>query len=284
MFTRHLAGNVQTFDPATSGFYANATDAYDEQQLSGLDIGRFGKTLEDAGLGFDTRFSENVDSFWASAAPLLRENLQTQIRLEAQLRELDLNLDKSNREDLERVLDHPTHEQRLKKFPLGGPVHVYRIALQPQDLILEGCLVITRSPDEDTYKLPALLYQVGRGLEQFASLQALRTNLIRRLDDAVERESLLDLLPQRQRTWSPANAPIAAHPSATGSKKATPSNAWWTDCSPSKKLTSPMPGASPEVLRACTMTSPSSPGNWMGRSVWPGCWISFRFSGGAIAT
>ena len=212
MFTRHLAGNVQTFDPATSGFYANATDAYDEQQLSGLDIGRFGKTLEDAGLGFDTRFSENVDSFWASAASLLRENLQTQIRLEAQLRELDLNLDKSNREDLERVLDHPTHEQRLKKFPLGGPVHVYRIALQPQDLILEGCLVITRSPDEDTYKLPALLYQVGRGLEQFASLQALRTNLIRRLDDAVERESLLDLLPQRQRTWSPANAPDRSAP------------------------------------------------------------------------
>ncbi|WP_338525087.1 membrane-targeted effector domain-containing toxin [Pseudomonas batumici] len=212
VFTQHLAGNVQTFDPATSGFYANPTDAYAEQQLSGLDLGRFGKTLDDAGLGFDTRFSENVDSFWASAAPLLRENLQTQIRLEAQLRELDLNLDKSHREDLERVLDHPTHEQRLKKFPLGGPIHVYRIALQPLNLILEGCLVITRSPDEEAYKLPALLYQIGRGLEQFASLQALRRSLVQRLDDEVERESLLDLLPQRQRSWSPAGAADRAAP------------------------------------------------------------------------
>ncbi|WP_248767434.1 membrane-targeted effector domain-containing toxin [Pseudomonas sp. MWU12-2345] len=206
VFTQYLAGNDQTFDPATSGFYASASAAYDEEQLSGLDLGRLKKTLEDAGLGFDTGFSENVDSFWASAATLLRENLQTQIRLEAQLRELDQNLDKSNRQDLERVLDHPTHKQRLKHFPLGGPVHVYRIALQPQGLILQGCLVITRSPDEDTYKLPALLYQIGRGLEQFASLQALKKNLTQRLDDDIERESLLDLLPQRQRTWRPASA------------------------------------------------------------------------------
>ncbi|NVZ99490.1 membrane-targeted effector domain-containing toxin [Pseudomonas gingeri] len=207
IFTQHLAGNIQAFDPATSGFYASATAAYDEQQLAGLDLARFGKTLENATLGFDTRFSEQVDGFWASAAPLLRENLRTQIRLEAQLRELDLGLDKSLRADLERILEHPTHAQRQKKFPGEGPIHVYRIALQPSELVLEGCLVITRSPDEDTYKLPALLYQIGRGLEPFASLQALKKSLTERLDDAVERESLLDLLPQRLRTWSPESAP-----------------------------------------------------------------------------
>jgi len=212
VFTHHLAGNSQTFNPGSSGLYASATAAYDEQQLTGLDLGRLGKTLDDAGLGFDTRFTEHVDSFWASAAPLLRENLRTQIRLEAQLRELDLSLDKSNREDLERVLEHPTHEQRLKKFPVGGPVHVYRIALKPSELILQGCLIITRSPTEDTYKLPAVLYQIGRGLEQFASLQALKKSLVRRLDDKVERESLLDLLPQRQRTWSPPSASDGSAP------------------------------------------------------------------------
>ncbi|NWB98534.1 type III effector HopAC1 [Pseudomonas gingeri] len=205
IFARHLAGNVQTFDPTTSGFYASATAAYNEQQLAGLDLGRFKKTLDDAGLGFDTRLAEQLDSFWISAAPLLRENLQTQMRLEAQLRELDLSLEKSQREDLERVLDQPTHEQRLKKSPVGGPIHVYRIALQPLNLILQGCLVITRSPDEDSYKLPAVLYQIGRGLEPFVSLQALKKSLVQRLDDEVERESLLDLLPQRQRTWSPAS-------------------------------------------------------------------------------
>ncbi len=210
VFTRHLAGNVQTFNPATSGFYASATATDDEQQLTGLDLRRFGKTLDDAGIGFDTRFTERLDGFWASAAPLLRDNLRMQIRLEAQLRERDLSLDESNRQDLERVLDHPAHDQRLKKVPAGGPIHVYRIALQPLDLILPGCLVITRSPDEDTYKLPALLYQIGRGLEQFASLQALKKNLVQRLDDEVERESLLEMLPQRQRSWRPAAAPERA--------------------------------------------------------------------------
>ncbi|NWC10135.1 type III effector HopAC1 [Pseudomonas agarici] len=206
VFSHHLAGNPQTFNPATSGFYASATAAYNEQQLAGLDLARFGKTLNDAGLGFDTRLTEQVDGFWASAAPLLRENLRTQIRLEAQLRELDLSVDESNRLDLEQVLEHPTHDLRRKKKPVGGPIHVYRIAVQSLDLLLEGCLVITRSPDEDIYKLPALLYQIGRGLEQFASLQALKKSLAQRLDDEAERQSLLDLLPRRQRGWSPKNA------------------------------------------------------------------------------
>ncbi|NVZ65457.1 type III effector HopAC1 [Pseudomonas gingeri] len=212
VFVEHLAGNPQTFDPATSGLYASATGVYDEQQLAGLDLGRLGKTLDDAGLGFDTRFTEALDSFWASVASLLRENLRTQMRLEAQLRELDLSLDKGHREDLERVLEQPTHEQRLKKFPAPGPIHVYRIALRPVDLILQGCLVITRSPVGDTHKLPALFYQIGRGLEPFASLQALKKNLVRRLDDKVERESLLELLPQRQRTWRPPSTADGSAP------------------------------------------------------------------------
>lgn len=207
VFARHLAGNPQTFDPTTSGLYASATAVDQDQQLAGLDLARLGKTLEDAGLGFDSRFSEQLDSYWISAAPLLRENQRTQIRLEAQLRERDLNLDESNRQDLERVLEHPTQAQRRQAFPVGGPIHIYRIALQPLDLILAGCVVITRSPDEDTYKLPALLYQIGRGLEQFASLQALKKNLLKRLDDEVERGTLLELLPRRQRNWSPAGVP-----------------------------------------------------------------------------
>ncbi|QXI30856.1 membrane-targeted effector domain-containing toxin [Pseudomonas vanderleydeniana] len=198
LFTQHLAGNIQTLDATRSGLYARATDSDDNQQLPGLDVTRLASTLEQAGKDFDQQFAARLDSFWSSAATLLKENLRTQIRQEALLRELDLTLDESNRQDLERVLDHPTSAQRLKASPVAPPVHVYRIILQPGNTALEGCLVISSSPDEETYKLPALLYQIGRGLEQFTTLQALTRSLTQRFDDETERQSLLDLLPKRQ--------------------------------------------------------------------------------------
>ncbi|KPA91141.1 hypothetical protein PF66_02022 [Pseudomonas asplenii] len=207
VFVQHLAGNRQTFDTTHSGLYASPTDAYAPQQLIGLDLDRLAGTLDKAGKTFDTQFADRLDNFWNGAETLLKENLRTQIRQEAQLRELDLTLDESNRQDLERVLDHPTQAQRLKAHPADGPIHVYRIVLQAQDAPLEGSLVITRSPDLDTYKLPAVLYQVGRGLEQFVTLQALKRSLVQRLSDETEREALLDLLPNRQHALIAANPP-----------------------------------------------------------------------------
>ncbi|WP_017903872.1 membrane-targeted effector domain-containing toxin [Pseudomonas asplenii] len=212
VFAQHLAGNVQVFEATSSGLYANATDADDAQRLTGLDLARLTSTLDTAGKTFDTQFADRLDIFWSSATALLKENLRTQIRQEAQLRELDLTLDESNRQDLERVLEHPSSAQRQKVYPAGGPIHVYRIILQAREAVLEGSLVITRSPDLDTYKLPAVLYQVGRGLEQFVTLQALKRSLVQRFADETGRQALLDLLPHRQHAAIAANPPDGPTP------------------------------------------------------------------------
>lgn len=219
----YVQGEVYVYDDQYT------LDAQDQNRF--ISIPALEEFLKYINQNLDLSVKSSLEHFWNTPLPEL-DNLTPRLRLsqyaksvldaEMQIRHADKTLSDAGKAAVAHILDVP-HAQTQTESSWSIYCLGFKGEIAALDIPLNGPFVITRktaiADARDTFQLAAkpvhtsqdnsvVLYLPGSGLEEFESLHALTLELIKRLNDGLQREALLNYVLAKDRE----QAECQAHP------------------------------------------------------------------------